>query len=253
MTSRVLVAGASSDIGLALLPTLLSMQGVMVGAHCFKGADRLRVALASLGSFDAGKRDAKIFESNLLASRDSFCLVDDFVSWAGGIDVLVQLIGNVSALGNWEELSEDDWNADIAVNLSTPFFLSQRAFKYMKSQGGGRIVLMSTASATHGGGQETLAYGVAKAGIECLVKGLAKGGAPLGILVNGVAPGFIDTRFHRDRLRKNEEAMGRRAQLVPLRRAGLPEDVAHVINFLISPRANYITGETIVVSGGDWL
>ena len=112
---------------------------------------------------------------------------------------------------------------------------------------------MSTASAAHGGGQDTLAYGVAKAGIECLIKGLAKGGAAHNILVNALAPGFIDTRFHKYNLGRSKELMNQRARLVPLKRAGRPEDVAHMAEFLLSEGGNFITGEVITISGGDWL
>ena len=98
-----------------------------------------------------------------------------------------------------------------------------------------------------------MAYGVAKAGVECLVKGLAREGASSEILVNAVAPGFIETKFHTDRMERNEQELKERAKLVPLGRAGKPEDVARMVVYLISQGGNYITGECISVSGGDWL
>lgn len=247
-STRILVAGASSDIGLALLPKLIK-RGAMIGAHCFEGGDRLAIALDEMQV----KNQVKVFKHRLTTQDECHGLVDNYIAWAGGIDVLIQLTGSVSSQCHWEDLGENDWNADIAVNLSAPFYLAQRTFKYMKTQGRGRIVLMSTASASHGGGQDTLAYGVAKAGVECLVKGLAKGGAPFGILVNGLAPGFIDTRFHRERLGRDVTAMQHRAGLVPIKRAGTPDDVARTVEFLLSPGGDFITGEVITISGGDWL
>ena len=245
----VLVAGASSDIGLALLD-LLIRDGWRIGAHCHRGSDRFTKVLD-----DASKTDGKlkIMQHDLRSQYDCHRLVDDFAEWAGGIDALVQMTGNVCRLSNWEDLKESEWHADMAVNLSGPFFLAQRAFWYMKQQCRGRIILMSTASAAHGGGQDTLAYGVAKAGIECLIKGLAKGGADHNILVNALAPGFIDTRFHKYNLGRSKELMNQRARLVPLKRAGRPEDVAHMAEFLLSEGGNFITGEVITISGGDWL
>jgi 3-oxoacyl-[acyl-carrier protein] reductase len=246
---RVLIAGASSDIGLALMHRL-AKAGWHIGAHCHRGRDRIEKMVGELTVSDGNFR---IFESDLSSRDECRRLVDDFATWAGGIDALVQLTGNVSAVRHWETLEEPDWLADIAVNLSAPFFLAQRAFAYMKQGSGGRIVLMSTASASHGGGQDTLAYGVAKAGVECLAKGLARGGAPHNILVNALAPGLIDTRFHRDQLGRDADAVRRRADLVPLKRAGRPEDVARMAEYLLSEGGDFITGEVIAISGGDWL
>lgn len=246
---NVLIAGASSDIGLALLDQL-AFKGWNVGAHCFNGCARLETA--HNGLFEP-RGDFRIFRSDLGSQYECHHLVDDFVGWAGRIDALVQLTGNVANPCHWETLAEHDWQADISINLSTPFFLAQRACTHMKNTGGGRIVLMSTASAVHGGGQDTLAYGVAKAGVECLAKGLAKGGAPHNILVNALAPGLIATRFHHDRLGRDSEALQRRAALIPLKRAGKPVDVAGMIEFLLSSGGDFITGEVIAISGGDWL
>jgi 3-oxoacyl-[acyl-carrier protein] reductase len=98
-----------------------------------------------------------------------------------------------------------------------------------------------------------MAYGVARAGIECLTKGLAREGAPYNILVNCVAPGFIDTKFQTTDAGKTKEEYERRMKLVPLKRAGRPEEVATVILYLLSDWSSFITGECIAVSGGDWL
>jgi 3-oxoacyl-[acyl-carrier protein] reductase len=98
-----------------------------------------------------------------------------------------------------------------------------------------------------------MAYGIAKAGVECLVKGLAKEGARHNILVNGIAPGFIRTRFHTIRMKRTARDLERRAALVPLRRAGKPDDVATLIVYLLSDWNAYVTGQCIAVSGGVFL
>lgn len=138
------------------------------------------------------------------------------------------------------------------MNLSGPFFLAQRAMTYMK-KAGGRVIFTSTASARHGGGANSIAYGVAKAGIECLTKALARDGAPHNILVNAVAPGFIATAFHEKRMGRDRDALRARARMNPLKRAGSPADVASIIVYLLSPGASFLTGECIAVSGGDFL
>lgn len=244
---RILVVGASGDMGLAVLQ-MLAHSRAKIGAHSYRSTRLQQVAKNGR----IGNSEVKLYAADLSRKRNCHALVDSFVDWAGGIDALVQVSGNVSRPVAWEMLSQGGWLADINVNLSGPFFLSQRVATYMKS-GGGRIILTSTASARHGGGGSSIAYGVAKAGIECLVKGLARAGAPYGILVNAVAPGFIATQFHSKRMGHDQEALERRAALVPLKRAGRPEDVARLIVYLLSPGGDFITGECIAVSGGDWL
>ena len=247
---RVLVVGASGSIGAAVV-RLLAQQAAVIGAHYHEHREPLQ-RLAKQQRLDEAR--LQLYAAELSSQPRCHVLVDQFVKWAGGIDGLVQLSGNIRLPRPWQDVTEGEWAADLAVNLSGPFFLAQRAMHYMKTQpDGGRIILTSTASAQHGGGSTSMAYGVAKAGIECLAKGLARDGAPHGILVNVVAPGFIDSPFHTERMRRSREQLVQRAALVPLKRAGTPDEVARVILFLLSVGGDYITGQCLAVSGGDWL
>ena len=160
--------------------------------------------------------------------------------------------GNVSSAISWERLTEKDWKKDIAINLGAPFFVAQKTFKYMKKNGG-KIILMSTASAKHGGGNNTMGYGIAKSGVESLTKGLAREGTKYNILVNAIAPGLINTRFHKERLGRTLTEMKKRIKLSKLKRLGQPEEIAAIIANLISEELNYMTGEVISISGGDWI
>ncbi len=237
---RVLIAGASGAIGSALL-TRLAEAGAVVGAQVYQHP----LPMPSYGRIQHYRTDV---------TKPAACaaLVDRFARWAGGVDALVQLCGSVRRPCSWDQLTLADWDADLQVNLVGPFFLAQRAMRHM-AKTGGRIILTSTASAQHGGGRQSIPYGAAKAGIECLTKALAREGAGQGILVNAIAPGFIDTPFHRRRLRRTPEELARRAAMVPLKRAGTPDEVADLIVYLLSPGSRYITGQCIAVSGGDWL
>jgi 3-oxoacyl-[acyl-carrier protein] reductase len=246
---RFLIIGASGGIGYAVV-RLLVERGARLGAHYYRHPGPLRRLLA--GGRLSGSQ-IRLYQAELSTQRRCHDLVDRFVRWAGGIDGLVQLSGTVHQPCRWEAISEASWGADLRVNLDGPFFLAQRAMRYMRAHGGGRIILTSTASARHGGGPTTMAYGVAKAGVECVVKALAREGASHRILVNAVAPGLIDTPFHVERMGRRPAELTRRAALVPLKRMGTPEEVAHLIIYLLSSGASFITGECIAVSGGDWL
>lgn len=118
---------------------------------------------------------------------------------------------------------------------------------------GGSIILTSTASAAHGGGSNSIAYGCAKAGIECLAKGLAKDCAKYKILVNAIAPGFIESKFHTEKMKRTEEQLKTRAQMIPMKRTGTPADIAWAILFLLSGSSSYMTGQVVTISGGDFL
>lgn len=118
---------------------------------------------------------------------------------------------------------------------------------------GGRILLTSTASASHGGGSVSLAYGVAKAGIECMIKGMARDCAKHNILVNAIAPGFFLTKFHTEKIKRTQEQLQERINLIPLKRAGTTVEFAGTVMYLLSESASYITGQVIAISGGDWL
>jgi len=245
---RVLIAGASGGIGRETV-RLFAHSDVWIGAHYYHNAQVLR-QLVEEGQLEQSR--IQLFQANLTTAEASQKLVDAFVKWVGGIDILVQLTGGVTQPVPWKELTEAQWKADLDLNLTAPFFLAQAAMKHMQETGG-KIILTSTASARHGGGSTSMAYGVAKAGIECVTKGLARVGAPHGILVNAICPGFIDTEIHTRQMYRTEEDLRQRANLVPLKRAGAPLEVAGLIVFLASPLGNYITGECIPISGGDWL
>lgn len=243
------MVGASSGIGQALVCDLLH-ESITIGAHFHTKKSELE---SIIHQKDVDQSRFHLFSGDLRHQKSCHNLIDRFYSWAGGIDALVQLTGNVADRGDWKTLAERAWINDLQVNLSGPFFLAQRAMKYMCKNSGGRIILTSTASASHGGGPDSLGYGVAKAGIECLVKGLARFGANDGVLVNAIAPGFIDTKFHVEKMKKSTVELKQRMQQVPLKRAGSASEVSSAIKYLLSQESGYITGECISISGGDWL
>ena len=240
--TRVLVTGASGGLGRALVDMLLESPGCVIGVH---GAthrhpsdDKRLIHLTQK------------FETEVDCTR----LVDEFAERANGIDALVVLSGAIHFSGHWKDMPADDWERDIAVNLNQPFYLARAAMARMTNQeGGGRILLTGTESALHGGSAQSFPYAVAKRGTECLVQGLAREGAPDGILVNGVRFGFIKSGFHERCHGKTEQDLAERADMVPLKRGGEPKEAAALMIYLLSGWSGFITGQMIPLTGGDWL
>ena len=239
---RVLITGASGGLGRALVAMLLEGSDCIIGAH---GASQ---------SIDSDDDRIIALKCTFKGQKECRALVDEFVEKAGGIDALVVLSGSIQYTGHWENISGSDWDREIGVNLSHPFFLSQAAMTHMKEQNtSGRIVLTGTESAIHGGSAVSFPYAVAKRGTECMVQGLAREGAPDNILVNGVRLGYIASGFHERWHNKSEKEMQERKKMVPLKRGGHPEEAAALMVYLLSGWAGFITGQMLPLTGGDWL
>jgi 3-oxoacyl-[acyl-carrier protein] reductase len=150
------------------------------------------------------------------------------------------------------KMSDDDWDAVIAVNLRGFFLATRAAQKHMVAGKWGRIVSLSSVSALGTRGQ--LNYSAAKAGLQGATRTLAVELGPFGITANAVAPGFVVTEMTAalaERLGSTlERFTEERARITPVRRAGTPDDIAGVIAFLASDDASFITGQTIYVDGG---
>jgi 2-hydroxycyclohexanecarboxyl-CoA dehydrogenase len=164
--------------------------------------------------------------------------------------VLVNSAG-VTGFHEFLKISDERWDRIMAVNLNGPFYFCQAVVPDMVEAGWGRIVNISSSSA-QSGQQFMVHYVSSKAGLIGFTKSLALELGPKGITVNTIPPGFIDTPM----LRASEErgllggSVEHHADLTPVRRAGLPEDIAYACSFLVSEEAGYITGQVIGVNGG---
>ena len=163
-----------------------------------------------------------------------------------GIDILVNNAGVHHHLKSWE-IKDTEWRYILGVNLDGVFHCSQAFSKEMRAKRWGRIINISSSVALTGTDHEAH-YGASKAAVLGLTRSLALELARHGITVNAIAPGWIQTDMTSGiSPREKREAL----ELVPLRRMGQPEDVAHVAAFLASEKASFITGQTIHVNGGE--
>jgi 2-hydroxycyclohexanecarboxyl-CoA dehydrogenase len=149
------------------------------------------------------------------------------------------------------DITDEKWDRIMEVNLNGPFYFSQAVVPDMAEAGWGRIVNISSSSA-QSGQPYMVHYVTSKAGLIGFTKALALEVAPLGITVNTIPPGFVDTPM----LRGSEKrgllggSVEDNAERTPVRRAGTPEDIAHACSFLVSDGASYVTGQVIGVNGG---
>lgn len=166
----------------------------------------------------------------------------------GRVDILVNAAGVLGPTGIFD-LTEEEWDRVVDVSLKGSFLMSRAVARPMKERGWGRIVHFSS---TAGKTVSTLGgchYTAAKHGVLGLTRALAKELAPLGITVNAVCPGLIDTEMVRESIPKDK--VDQFTASFPIPRLGTSGEVADLVVFLVSPQAGYITGAAVDINGGD--
>lgn len=175
-------------------------------------------------------------------------VIKQVIAQYGRLDVLVSNAGIFKA-APFLEVSESDFDEVLRVNLKGAFLMGQAAARVMKDQGGGAIVHMSSVNGVLAI-PEIASYNVSKGGLNQLTRAMALALADEGIRVNAVAPGTIATELASKAVLTSEEARNKILGRTPMKRLGDPSEVAHVVAFLASDAASYITGEVITVDGG---
>ena len=189
--------------------------------------------------------EAFIYTADVTHLEDVAAVVDDVIANHEAIDHLVNNAG-ITRDGLLMRMKEEDWDAVLNVNLKGAFNFSKAVIRPMMSQRYGRIVNISSVVGIMGNVGQTN-YSASKAGVIGLTKALAREVASRSITVNAVAPGYISTPMTEALSEDIKKAF---VQIIPLKRFGSPEDVAHVVKFLVSDEAEYITGQVINVNGG---
>ena len=185
---------------------------------------------------------------DVASEKDVTAFINRVFEETGRIDVLVNNAG-ITRDSLLVRMKEKDWDAVLNINLKGAFHCTKAAAKHMMKQRSGCIInIASIVGVTGNAGQAN--YVASKAGIIGFTKAIAKELAPRGIRVNAVAPGYIETDMTESLPEDIQKSM---LGQIPLGRAGRPEDVAGVVAFLASDRADYITGQVIHISGGMYI
>lgn len=245
MSKKVaLVTGASSGIGRASA-IALAAQGAKVAVHYHSN---LRGAEETAGCIRSQGGEAILTHGDAKDSAQVATIVDQTMRELGPVDILVNNAGSLVERLRILELTEERWDEVIDLNLKSAYLFSRAVIPAMVERRGGVIINVASIAGRNGGGLGSIHYSTAKGGLITFTKSLAKELAPLGILVNGVAPGVIETPFHEQF--STPEMMQAYARNIPLGRAGQPREVGEVVAFLASNAASYLVGETIEINGG---
>ncbi|WP_323172132.1 glucose 1-dehydrogenase [Natrialba sp. PRR66] len=238
-----IVTGASQGIGKAIAETLAA-SGANVSI-CSRSMDRIGPVAEAITDAEDVPGEALAVECNVRERDQVQSFVDETVETFGDIDVLVNNAGG-EFVANFEDISENGWKTIVDLNLHSTVHCTQLVGEVMREGDGGSIVNLSSVNGQHAAPGESH-YGASKAAIIRLTETLATEWAGDGIRVNCIAPGLIQTPGVAETLGIQSEDMPSREKTE--RRIGHAEEIADAVQFLVSPAASFITGETLTAKG----
>jgi len=200
------------------------------------------------------KRKIKAYQCSLDNDREAekqiIQIVQDVAKEFGHIDILVNNAG-IWEYGEADKMTLENWNRTMTINVTGTMLFTREVIPYMKKQGGGKIIIITSTAGQRGEAFHSH-YAASKGALISYVKSLSTELAPYKILVNSVAPGWVDTEMC-DPVFNDPDYKEQVRQSIPLKKIATPEDIAGPVLFLASDLANHITGEILNVNGGSVL
>lgn len=233
-----IVTGAAGAVGAATVEVLIT-QGARVAAVDVDGAG-LRSLVAKIG--DAAKGYV-VDLANVAAGKR---MIQSVFKHYGRLDILVNLAGICPRIP-FQKSTPRDWERLVNVNARSQYFLCQAVCPIMKKMGGGRIINIASTGGRTGSFDAASIYSGTKGSIVMFTKSIAREVAADNILVNCIAPGVLDTRMMWN---LPKERIAKLCEQIPLKRLGLPAEIAYCIVFLASNECSYATGATFDINGG---
>lgn len=241
MNKVAFITGATTGIGKEIALALAN-EGYNIVINYRRDNDNLKMTKKELEEKNV---DVLCVQGDVAIFEDTKRMTEEAISKFGKIDVLVNNAG-ITKDGLLLRMSEEDFTAVIDTNLNGAFNMVKNVVPYMMKEKAGRVINLSSVVGVMGNAGQ-INYASSKAGIIGLTKSLAKEVGSRNILVNAIAPGYIETNMT-DVL--SDDVKKQIASSIPVKRMGSPKDIAGLVKFLVSNDSSYITGQVIHVDGG---
>ncbi|MBK6526536.1 MAG: 3-oxoacyl-ACP reductase FabG [Crocinitomicaceae bacterium] len=232
MSKTILIVGSSGGLG-QVISNWFASRNFKLALHYLEHEPTIK------------SDNLKKYKADITIESEVKKMIDQVIADFGKIDIVINNAGVSKSEISWKTSSEN-WDHTLAVNLNGPFYVAKYVLPHMRENGFGRIIFMSSIVAQTGF-IGTSAYAASKAGLIGLTKTLAKEVASKNITVNAIAPGYFSAGMINDVTTELQEQLKKQ---IPVGSLGNPEEIAALIEYIISDNASYLTGQAIGLNGG---